>query len=126
MQQVLIAGQWRDAQYVSSFRAVNPATREELALEFPVSQWQDCDEALDAAVAASQSLRSISAVQRAEFLEAYATAIESQAEAIVDMAHLETAYPKETRLAGGELPRTTEITAGCDSCPVGKLVYCDD
>ncbi|MEC7565231.1 MAG: aldehyde dehydrogenase (NADP(+)) [Planctomycetota bacterium] len=108
MQQVLIAGQWRDAQYVSSFRAVNPATREELALEFPVSQWQDCDEALDAAVAASQSLRSISAVQRAEFLEAYATAIEAQAEAIVDMAHLETAYPKETRLAGGELPRTTD------------------
>ena len=107
MENVLIAGQWREANASSSFQAANPATREVLAAEFPVSTWEDCNEALDAAAAAAVALRQVSGEQIATFLEAYAEQIEANADAIVDLAHAETAYPKETRLAGGELPRTT-------------------
>ena len=107
MEKVLIAGQWRDANASSSFQAANPSTRELLDAQYPVSTWQDCDEALTAAAAAAVALRNVSGVQIAEFLEAYAVDIEANAEAIVEMAHAETAYPKETRLAGGEMPRTT-------------------
>ncbi len=107
MEKVLIAGQWRDANASSSFQASNPGTRELLPAEYPVSNWEDCNEALDAAAAAAVALRGISGAQIADFLEAYANDIEANAEAIVDLAHAETAYPKETRLAGGEMPRTT-------------------
>ena len=107
MENVLIAGQWREANASSSFQAANPATREVIAAEFPVSTWEDCNEALDAAAAAAVALRQVSGEQIATFLEAYAEQIEANADAIVDLAHAETAYPKETRLAGGELPRTT-------------------
>ncbi len=108
MEQVLIAGQWRDANASSSFQAANPATRELLPPQYPVSTWQDCDEALEAAAAASVKLRNYSGSQVAAFLEAFADDIEANAAAIVEMAHAETGYPKETRLAGGEMPRTTD------------------
>ncbi|MBA62019.1 MAG: ketoglutarate semialdehyde dehydrogenase [Planctomycetaceae bacterium] len=107
MEKVLIAGRWREANALSSFQAANPANRELLEPQYPVSAWEDCDEALNAAVTASVALRDISGAQIADFLEAYADDIELNAEAIIDMAHAETAYPKETRLAGGEMPRTT-------------------
>lgn len=107
MEKVLIAGQWREANASSSFQAANPATRELLESQYPVSTWEDCDEALSAAATAAIALRSISGTKIAEFLEAYADDIEANAEAIVELAHAETAYPKETRLAGGEMPRTT-------------------
>ena len=107
MEKVLIAGQWRDANASSSFQASNPGTRELLPAEYPVSNWEDCNEALDSAAAAAVALRGISGARIADFLEAYANDIEANAEAIVDLAHAETAYPKETRLAGGEMPRTT-------------------
>ena len=107
MEKVLIAGQWREANASSSFQAANPATRELLEPQYPVSNWEDCDEALAAAASATAALRNISGTQIADFLEAYADDIEAHAEAIVDMANAETAYPKETRLAGGEMPRTT-------------------
>ena len=51
-QPVLIAGQWRLANSSGSFRAENPATREQLD-EYPISAWADCDEALQAAHAAN-------------------------------------------------------------------------
>ena len=75
MQQVLIAGQWRDANSNESFQASNPATREPLANEYPVSTWEDCDAALTSAAEAAVGLRSIAGAQIAEFLEAYATDI---------------------------------------------------
>ena len=49
-QPILIAGHWRPAQSSGTFRAENPATREPLD-EFPVSIWEDCDEALRVASA---------------------------------------------------------------------------
>jgi len=107
IQNVLIAGRWRPAQASGTFRAENPATREPLPDEYPVSTWQDCDEALTAAVAALDELRRLPAERLATFLEAFAARIEARKDEIVRMAHLETALPASPRLADNELPRTT-------------------
>ena len=104
---VLINGKWRPADAASTFNAFNPQTEEKIPDDYPVSSWKDCDEALDAAQAAYQQMRSMSGEQIAKFLEAFATGIESQKDALVEMAHQETALPKSPRLADGELPRTT-------------------
>ena len=107
LQKVLIAGQWRDAQATKSFQADNPATKEALPDEYPVSSWEDCDAALAAAAAAAVALRSYSGDQIASFLEAYAEQIENRKDDLVEMAHAETALPKAPRLGDVELPRTT-------------------
>jgi NADP-dependent aldehyde dehydrogenase len=103
---VLIAGAWRPAAAGGTFQAVNPATGEPLPDRFPVSTWEDCEQALQAAVAAADLLRRLPPEQIAAFLEGYATRIESKAGEIAAQAHLETALPLKPRLADVELPRT--------------------
>jgi NADP-dependent aldehyde dehydrogenase len=103
---VLIAGRWRPANASSTFRAENPATREPLE-EYPVSTWQDCDEALTAAAEAFEQMRRMSAEKFAAFLEAFAARIEARKDEIVSLANLESALPASPRLADNELPRTT-------------------
>jgi NADP-dependent aldehyde dehydrogenase len=106
-QPVLIDGQWRAADAVDTFRAENPATCEPLPEEYPISSWEDCDAALAAASRAFAQLRSVPVEQIAEFLEKYATGIEAAGDALVELAHAETALPASPRLADVELPRTT-------------------
>src|SRR5687768_115576 len=107
VQSVLIAGRWRPANSTSTFRAENPATREPLPDQYPISSWQDCDEALGAAAGAFEVLRSLPAERLAAFLDTFADRIESRKDEIVRMASLETALPASPRLADNELPRTT-------------------
>jgi NADP-dependent aldehyde dehydrogenase len=107
LQNVLIAGRWRPAKAASTFRAENPATRESMPDEYPVSSWQDCDEALSAAAAAFDDLRRLPSERLAAFLDAFAGRIEARKDEIVRMANLETALPASPRLEGNELPRTT-------------------
>ena len=104
---ILVAGRWRNANESSAFRSENPATRQLLPDEYPVSSWSDCDEALAAAAVAFQQMRSLSGERIASFLEAFAARIESSSDELVRMAHAETALPISPRLAGNELPRTT-------------------
>ena len=106
-QSVLIGGQWRPSQSSGTFRADNPATAQPLDEVYPVSSWADVDAALAAAQAAFGPLRELPAERIADFLEQYAARIESGAEALVAMAHAETALPVKPRLADVELPRTT-------------------
>src|SRR5438094_128809 len=107
MQSVLINGQWRPAKAAGVFHAENPATGETLPDEFPVSAWEDCDAALNAATDAAQILRAAPPEQIAKFLTRFAERIEARKNEIVEAAHLETALPKTPRLADVELPRTT-------------------
>ena len=119
--QVLIAGHWRDADRAGTFRADNPATKEALPDEFPVSTWADCDAALDAAVEAAAQLRAMSGEQIAAFLNEYVLRIEQRAGELVEMAHAETALPKAPRLADVELPRTTnQLRLGADTARSGS------
>lgn len=109
MEQVLISGKWRAANASGHFQAENPATRQSLESVYPTSTWADCDEALSSANAAFLELVSHPQVHErvANFLERFASEIETHAAELVDLAHLETAYPKSPRLADVELPRTT-------------------
>jgi len=107
VEQVLIAGTWRKAHASETFRAENPMTRVLLEAEFPVSEWQDCDDALHAAANATKELRTVAPDKLAYFLELYAKKIEESAGALIEMAHAETGLPATPRLRDNELPRTT-------------------
>ncbi len=106
-EQILVAGKWRNAQGQQLFQALNPALNEPLPEKYPVSSWEDCDQVLAAASQAAEQLRAVKADRIADFLEAYATLIEANAERLVSIANLETALPIKPRLADVELPRTT-------------------
>ena len=105
-QPVLLAGKWQPSHGRQSFHAEDPTRCEALADEYPISDWRDCDVALDAAAKAMQTLRSTPAERIAQFLDSYAALIEEQAEPLCDMAHRETALPVKPRLKEVELPRT--------------------
>jgi len=104
---VLIAGRWRPARSQGTFHAVNPATGERMARDYPVSSWSDCDEALEAAARAAVALEALSRDRIADFLARFADRIEARARELVEQAHLETALPISPRLADAEVPRTT-------------------
>jgi alpha-ketoglutaric semialdehyde dehydrogenase len=106
---ILVAGAWRQAQDSGdAFTAVNPATKVALPDVYPVSGWAEVEEALLASQAAVNALREMPREPLADFLDRYAANIEMRADALVEMAHLETALPREPRLRSIELPRTTD------------------
>lgn len=118
---ILIAGQWRDANHQSTFQATNPSCNEKLPAEFPVSTWEDCDAALDAAVDAASQLRKLPAAKIAEFLECYADRIDAAKDALVEAAFSETGLGKSPRLADVELPRTSnQLRAAATACRTGN------
>lgn len=104
--QVLIAGQWRDSQSHGRFRAFDPASGAAIGDTFPVSSRAEIEMALAAAATAAKELAATPAEVIADFLAAYATAIEADAERLTSLANQETGLPAATRLAGVELPRT--------------------
>jgi len=108
-QATLIAGAWREAPAgTPTLASLNPATGEALPDTYPVSDWVNLEAALYAARAAQAQLlaRPDWAEALAGFLEGYAAQLEARADALVEMAHLETALPREPRLKAVELPRT--------------------
>lgn len=106
-QPVLIDGQWRASIGASSFRAVNPATREPLADEYFVSPWAEVEQAIVAADRVTRELRNAPGELFAKFLERFAERIEARAADLIAIANQETGLPVEPRLKSGELPRTT-------------------
>ena len=121
LRHVLIAGQWRDAHQVSTFQATDPNNNERLGAEFPVSTWEDCDAALDAAVDAARELRQLPASKIADFLERYADRIDAAKDVLVDAAFSETGLGKTPRLADVELPRTSnQLRAAASACRTGN------
>jgi 2,5-dioxopentanoate dehydrogenase len=108
-QPVLVSGQWRPSRAPDkTFTAVNPMTKTPLPDVYPVSAWEEVDEAVHAGAEAAVALRDVPPEHIATFLEAFAAQIEARTEAIVAMAHRETALPIEPRLRSVELPRTTD------------------
>ena len=108
IQPVLIAGKWQTSKNpVGSFSAVNPATKSPLPAEYPISGLDDIKQALPAGQEAVTTLRSLSPEPIAHFLELFANNIETRADELVELGHLETALPSEPRLRHVELPRAT-------------------
>jgi len=109
LQQVLVAGEWRDSKNpVDSFNTTNPATKSQLPESYPVSSLEEVLEVIKAGKDAADTMLSISPEKIADFLEKFAEKIEARIDDLVELANIETAYPKETRLRAGELPRTTD------------------
>lgn len=106
-QPILIDGEWRQSAGTNTFQAVNPANKQPIADEFPVSPWGEVEKALNAADDAFKTVSEWPGERFAAFLEAYADAIEARTDAIVDLANQETGLPVEPRLKNVELPRTT-------------------
>jgi NADP-dependent aldehyde dehydrogenase len=107
MEPVLIAGEWRQSSSIDSFQAVNPNEGRPIDTSFPVSSMSDVDTALDAGVHAARQLRDMPRSVIADFLDAYADAIDADVRRIVATAHDETGLPTTPRLEA-ELPRTTD------------------
>jgi NADP-dependent aldehyde dehydrogenase len=107
LEQVLVAGGWRDAKAKSTFHAEDPTTGETLEGVFPISEWHDCDDALNAAVAVAGELRTAPAERLADFLDLFAKKIEENMTALVSKANAETGLAAVPRLRDVELPRTT-------------------
>ena len=118
---VLINGQWRPANHQSTFSPVDPTNNQTIPLSFPVSDWSDCDEALDAASKASREMQSIPSARIADFLERYADKIDGAKDSLVEAAFLETGLAKSPRLADVELPRTSnQLRAAAEACRTGS------
>jgi NADP-dependent aldehyde dehydrogenase len=108
VQPLLLAGAWQaPCELVGHYRAENPATGEAIGPAYPVCGAADVEAALAAATEAAAVLADTPPARIATFLDAYAQAIDDDAETLVALAHAETALPAETRLAKVELPRTT-------------------
>lgn len=108
LQQVLVAGEWRDSKNpVGSFKTSNPAAKTELPESYPVSSLEEVLEVTEAGKQAADALHSISPEKIADFLDKFAENIEARTDELVELANIETALPKEPRLRSSELPRTT-------------------
>lgn len=118
---VLIAGSWRSTSSQSTFQATDPNRNAALEPTFPVSDWQDCDAALDAALEAAVDLRRLPALKIAEFLEIYADKIDAAKESLVESAFAETGLARSPRLADAELPRTSsQLRSAAAACRSGS------
>ena len=104
---VLIDGAWTESTGAVTFQATNPATREALPDEYPVSGWDEIERAIQAASAAAKQMRGWPGERFARFLETYADLIDARTDELSAMANCETALPTEPRLRNVELPRTT-------------------
>ncbi len=105
-QHVLIEGAWRDSSGTRTFSAANPANEKTFAEQYPISEWPEIEQAIESAQQAFRQMLAWPGERFASFLEAYAGEIENRADALVSLAHQETALPVSPRLKDGELPRT--------------------
>jgi len=108
LQPILVNGTWRQAKSpVGSFSPIDPSTAKSLEVSYPISSIAEVEEALEAGQAAANTLFKTPPESIAACLENFADSIESYIDELVEIAHLETALPKEPRLKSTELPRTT-------------------
>ncbi|TWU41976.1 aldehyde dehydrogenase (NADP(+)) [Novipirellula artificiosorum] len=121
---ILVAGQWRDAVHQTTFHATDPNQNRPLEATFPVSEWADCDEALDAAAGAARELRRLPRSSIAAFLNGYADRIDAAKETLVEAAFAETGLARSPRLADVELPRTSnQLRAAAVACLRGDWAH---
>jgi alpha-ketoglutaric semialdehyde dehydrogenase len=102
---VLIAGRWRPADAIDTYRAFDPTLAAPRDAVWPVSSQADLDEALDAAVAAHGELARRPVEDLGRFLDRYAERLEARGEELVAAAHAETGLAIAPRLRDSELPR---------------------
>ncbi len=105
-EQVLIGGKWRDAEYKETFQAENPATKQALPEQYPISLWGDVDQALSAAATAFQEMRGMAVEKLELFLNRFAELLEEKKQPLCELANTESGLPVSPRLLDVEMPRT--------------------
>ncbi len=105
---ILVAGAWRTAEAGGRFTAVNPRTRQPLEAQFPISGRADLLAAIAAGAAAAPELAATPPAKIADFLEGYASLIDTHRAELAALAHAETGLALEPRLNSTELPRTID------------------
>src|SRR5687767_9138768 len=90
--QQLVAGT-RSAQGTERFKAVNPATGEQLDTDFHEATTAEVDAAVRAAADAFAAFRSMPGRATSAFLNGIAEALQAEKEPIVARAHAETGLP---------------------------------
>jgi len=105
---VWIAGKWRQSTSTEYFHSENPALGEPLPEGYPISDWEEVHECIQAGAAAAEILETTPGEQISAFFEAYAREIEASSDALVRCANAETGLPISPRLRDVELPRTTD------------------
>ncbi|MGO9116373.1 MAG: aldehyde dehydrogenase (NADP(+)) [Desulfomonilaceae bacterium] len=109
LEPILIDGGWESADSpVGSFQSVNPELKASLPQAYPISSLKDVERALAAAHEAVEQLHAVSVGVIADFLDQYADNIADDKAALVEIAHTESALPREPRLTSVELPRTID------------------
>ncbi len=88
-----ILGSTLSAEGSTTFRAINPATREKLDPPFHDATQEELDRSLELADRAFQARRSVTAEQTAAFLERIADEIEAAGDGLIERCEQETALP---------------------------------
>ena len=107
MNDILVGGKWRPANASGTISAVDPRNGETIEGDFPISNWDDCAEAIEAASQIVPALEAASPAQIALFLRSYADNLDANSEAICQAAEMESGLPMPTRLQKIEMPRAT-------------------
>ena len=81
-------------ELMNSFQAVNPATGETLPGRFTDASTDEIDQVMMSAAAAHRELRTVTRLERAEFLEAVADNLEQLGAELIERASQETGLPQ--------------------------------
>ena len=60
MNDILVGGQWRPANSTGSINAVDPRSGQAIEGDFPISNWDDCAAAIEAAAQTVPALEAVS------------------------------------------------------------------
>ncbi|MDI9634706.1 aldehyde dehydrogenase (NADP(+)) [Kamptonema cortianum] len=116
-----LIGSDTSAESAEFIQAVNPATGERIAPEFPIATQAEVDRAVKAASAAYGALRRRHRLQRAEFLRKIAEEIENLGEALVERCVAETGLP-EGRILGERARTCNQLRMFADLVEDGSWV----
>jgi len=103
---ILLNGSWKPARASAVFTAFDPTTGLPFSDHYPISDFQDIEEAVFFARQAAREMETIPPALTGAFLDRFAEGILRRVDDLVEIAHRETALAKEPRLRTTELPRT--------------------
>lgn len=113
---ILLNGQWQASEGKETFTAWNPTTGDELPDVYPISTSAELNGVAKAAKAAYDIVRNWTGDRFAAFLDDYAARIDSDGDALAQMAATETGLAYEPRLRAVEIPRTVnQMKAAADA-----------
>src|SRR5438105_2599929 len=117
-----VSGEWRPSQSGRTYEKRNPWRPSELVGEFPASDEEDVDAAVQAAAAAFPEWARLAPARRSAVLLAAADAVDARVEQIAQDMTLEMGKPlRESRLEAARMAQILRFFAGEPGRPKGEL-----